>query len=353
MDLGRATRLVSAVIKADHGYQVSHWITVLRQRMDQLVSTPNTPEAQLPVAEAIEKLRAALASAMFEFSAEELADIEELTRIQPFDEEIVIEIEDALAHNPATPAVARDAVTTMENARVGVFTLLQSLASVAGDLRWNQEELKEWDAEVGFKIPRDLFSNEFDKLIGEFRFLRRFLSDICEVEGESLADVQLASLSTTDPLIVLGVVVVVAERIGKLTTWALASWKTFEEIRKIREETRKLKSFSEEEVEKIFGDKIRTEVDAVIREKATELAANVPEPARRNELESALGLHLKEFIGRIERGMTVEVKLLVNPTGQDGAESEETTENGGGYTSLRFPPPSPNPVLMITQQGGV
>lgn len=353
MDISRAIRLMSHLREVDQSESVSRLLTDLRQRMDQLVSSPTDSGTQTSVVEASRKLRQAIAAAISRFSPEELSNAHELATFDLFAPEIVAKFEQTLTENPATPAVARDVVANAEAERAKVLGLMQDVISAGGDLGWGDyEEAADWEAEVGFKIPREIFSNEFDRLIGEFRFLRRFLSNVAEIEDQSLSDVKLASLSTTDPLIILGVAVVVAERIGKITKWALECWKTVEEIRKIREETRKLKSFSPDEVEAIFGDKIRAEVQASIDQKAKEIAASVADAGRRNELENSFAIHLKEFLGRIERGMTVEIRLLTAPVEHEADDNQEVEDFDDVVASLKFPPPSPNPVLQITQQDG-
>jgi len=354
MDLSRAMRLLAKLRDEDQTTGVARYLATLRQRMDQLASSPADTNAQTAVVEDASKLRQALAIANVRFSPEELAHATQLVGLNLFKPDMVDQFEEALAQNPATPAVARDFLTKIEQQRDAAANHVQHILSSGKELGWtNDEQEGEWEAEVGFKIPRDLFSNEFDRLIGEFRFLRRFLSNIAEIEGKALADIQLASLSTTDPLIVLGVAVVIAERVGKITKWALDCWKTLEEIRKIREETRKLKSFTEEEVEHIFGDKIRSEIDLAIEQKSKELASAVAENGRRHELENSFAMHLKEFLGRVERGMTVEIRLLASPAEPAGDDGDNETEAFQEMaSSLRFPPPSPHPVLQITQQDG-
>lgn len=354
MDLTRATRLMSRLIEVDQSVGVSRNISNLRQRMDQLISNPTDPATQTGVVEATRELRQALAVATELFSPEELANASELVRLAVFDPGIVNEFEKSLAANVATPAAARDLIAAVERDRSAKLELMHSVTSAASDLGWASDEANaDWDAEVGFKIPREIFSNEFDRLIGEFRFLKRFLSNVAEVEGQSISDVQLASLSTTDPLVVLGVAVVIAERVGKIAKWGLDCWKTVEEIRKLREETRKLKSFTDEEVESIFGDKIRAEIDTAIELKSKELTAGVKDKGRRNELENSFSMYLKEFLGRIERGMTVEIRLLASPPDDVEAEDAATAaEFAEVAASLAFPPASPDPVLQITQQDG-
>jgi hypothetical protein len=105
-------------------------------------------------------------------------------------------------------------------------------------------------------------------------------------------------------------------------------------------------------VESIFGNKIRAEIDTAIAAKAKELAAGVKDKGRKNELENSFSMHLKEFMGRIERGMTVEIRLLCAPQEDEAEADKAAAEFEEVAASLTFPPPSSDPVLQITQQDG-
>lgn len=115
-----------------------------------------------------------------------------------------------------------------------------------------------------------------------------------------------------------------------------------------------MKAISEAEIEKFFGDKIRKEIDSAVSKKVKELVTSVDETGRRNELSNALARHLQELLGRIERGMTVEVRFIEH---QEQGELDEEQEQARSdinelASALKFPPASPSPVLQITRHEG-
>ena len=174
-----------------------------------------------------------------------------------FSSNSVERIEGSLRENPAAPATAVTEQQTISAARDQAFGHLRQFLNTAEALGWAAAETHPWEAEVGFLIPRSLFENEFDGLLSELRYLRRFLAHLSELQGGSMSDVKLSGLSTTDPLFLLGVGYWLAKEVGSLTAWGLDQWKKVEDIRKIRAETAKLKAFTADDVETIFGSKIR------------------------------------------------------------------------------------------------
>lgn len=283
MDIARIIELARLATEIDESAKVTQVASELNQHLSQLASNPADQGAQTSVARSMQSLKDSLEQAHFHLSPDETELIGELAGAPIFENYLVTSVEKSLQENPATPAIARDLLMTLTQERDQAFAHFRQFISTSNSLGWDIREIEEWEAEVGFQIPREIFQNEFDGLIGEFRFIRRFLAHLSEVSGSSMSDVKLARLSTTDPLVLLGVGFVVARQVGTITKWALDQWKTVEEIRKIRAETTKLKSFSAEEVDKIFGDKIREELKLGVEEQVKLLTANVKPAARRNE----------------------------------------------------------------------
>lgn len=354
MDIQRAIRLARLAETTDATAEVSKSATDLRHRLDELAGNPSDTNFQTNAAHAVDRLKGAFETALLGLSPEEVEQIAVVAGAPLFTPSFVDEVELELRDSPATPATARDRLVALLGAREGAFANLRQFLTTAEALGWDGEELTEWTAEVGFKIPRALFDNRFDGLLGELRYLRRLLSHISEAHGESVQDIRLSGLSTTDPLIVLGVSYVLAKEIGGLTAWALAQWKTVEEIRKLRADATKLPHFGEEEIEAFFGSKLRKQLDEGIKEEVARQVIAVRPAARKNELKNALTIDLREFLARIERGLTVEVRLL----NEAGVETNEDDEVGGEgnegaaefrsiAAGLKFSPPTDLPLLQI------
>src|SRR3546814_17998548 len=84
-----------------------------------------------------------------------------------------------------------------------------------------------------------------------------------------------------------------------------------EEIRKLRAETSKHKSFTEEEIEGFFGEKIRKTIDDNVSAKVTELLGPADGRAgRREEQRTDLTWTLEYILSRVSRGMTVDIRII-------------------------------------------
>lgn len=353
MDVRRIITLAGAALEVDKDAGVTKSLAMVGQRLNELSSNPSDQSTQLNSAQAMTDLRNAILVAQASFSPDELEQLGELTGVSLFSSESLDRIENSLRENPAAPATALNEQQTVGGERDQAFAHLRQFLNTAEALGWTVLEAHPWEAEVGFLIPRSLFENEFDGLIAELRYLRRFLAHLTELEGGSMSEVKLSGLSTTDPLFLLGVGYMLAKKVGSLTAWGLDQWKKVEEIRKIRAETTKLKAFSAEEVEAIFGSKIKEEIAAGIDEKVAELVAGVKPAARKNELANGLRKDLSEFLGRLERGLKVEVHLI---GGLEPTEADETPDQSADQelrrisSELNYPPPSTDPILKITHQ---
>jgi hypothetical protein len=351
MDVRRIISLAKAALEVDKDTEVTKSLATVGQRLNELSSSPSDQSTQLNSAQAMTELRNAILVAQASFSPDELEQLGELTGVPLFSSELLDRIENSLRENPAAPATALTEQQKIGGERDQAFAHLRQFLSTAQALGWTIPEAHPWEAEVGFLIPRSIFENEFDGLIAELRYLRRFLAHLNELQGGSMSEVKLSGLSTTDPLFLLGVGYMLAKEIGSLTAWGLDQWKKVEEIRKIRAETAKLKAFTAEDVETIFGSKIKEEIAAGIEEKVAELVAGVKPAARKHELGNGLRKDLSEFLGRLERGLKVEVHLIggLEPTDADETPDQSAEQELRRISSeLIYPPPSADPVLKIT-----
>lgn len=103
--------------------------------------------------------------------------------------------------------------------------------------------------------------------------------------------------------------------IAKTVKWALGVWKDVEDIRLVRAQTSQIKSFKPDEVEKIFGAKIKEEVQLAVDTKLKELFASRPKDGkeRDNELKQEIKFSLEYILAGIERGLVIEVRHLPPP----------------------------------------
>jgi hypothetical protein len=172
-----------------------------------------------------------------------------------------------------------------------------------------------------------------------------------EIAIGSTEPVEVHQISTSDPVLFLGMSTATIVMFGKIVTWALDTWKKVVEIKKIRAETQKSPLFSEEEVKLIFDKKIEDIIRGSIMEKVNELLpTSGGSTGRVNELRTDLTWALESVLTRVERGMTVELRFLPPPQRADaaptpGQQSVETLQEIA--SKLVFPPAEVSPILPL------
>lgn len=327
----------------------------LQRTIDSLANLAGNPadgNNQQNVRSALDNLANRLSDVHAELSEADATRLEELGAGGLFPADLYEGIAAHFNANMGTPAVSQNHVQQILNSRNEVLQNFQTVIDVAEVRQWEADEDVEGAAEVGFTVPRAIFDNKLKGLTKELEWINRLMSSVTEASTGEHEDFQVSRLSTSDPTIYIIASYAVAHTFGKLVTWALGTWKSVEEIRHLRAETAKLAAFKPEEVETIFGDKIKQQVAEQIEAQATGLTSGVTNEGRRNELHTSLSMLLEQFLQRIERGMTVEIRLIGQ---QDVAVEGEAADDGSTRfdletlaASLNFPPASAAPVLNLS-----
>jgi hypothetical protein len=125
-----------------------------------------------------------------------------------------------------------------------------------------------------------------------------------------------------------------------------------EDVRRVRAETRKLSAFTEKEVDDIFDKKIKSTITGAIEAQTKTLLTQVnTEGGRVYEQGGHVKRALESILARVERGMTVEIRVLP-PEGSPvpGGRPDEAA----AFTALRsiapnliFPKPDQSPILPL------
>lgn len=353
MDAAVLRGLLEKVLRYEKEFKVQLYLEQARDAISNMAGAPQEPTYQTAFAEALHSLRSSVENFSSALSPPEWDRLGEINCREEFSSDLISRIDESIIENPATPAVVRDLLTEMVDDRNreidNLSRLLKSLIYYGFFDHLNKSE----NAQVGFKIPREIFDNNFSSFIGELSFIKKFIRLVSEAEGENPDEVSVGALSTSDPLVWLIVGYGVAKTIAGITDWCLETWKKVEDIRNVRAQTAKLKSFSAEEIENIFGEKIVKEIDSAIDEKIAALTLSVTDKARANELQNGLRATLKQFLARIERGLTVDVRYLPAPLaeGHSEAETEDREERKSemnlAASKLNFPRPAGDPIFRL------
>jgi hypothetical protein len=197
-----------------------------------------------------------------------------------------------------------------------------------------------------------MFKNHLENLISELGTINRIIRIFSEIATGKPEPVEVDEISTSNPIFFFGLDPATIAMIGASVSWVLATWKQVEDIRKVRAETAKLNPFTPDEIEKFFGTKIKESVKSEVEKQAEKLLETISDNGgRRNELRNGLEWALDSLLARVERGMTVEIRLLPPPV---AAEEGKTPEVPAAFQDLQqivpqllFPSAKGEPVLKL------
>lgn len=353
MDASILSALVSKVLKGEKEFQIQTHLEAVRDALSNMANAPQDPTYQKYFSESFKNLKSGMISLDNVLSPGDRDRLFDIFTNKEFSQDLIKEISEAISENAATPLVLRDTVTKISDDRSKELVHLRSLLSQLTYYHLTPEENDDEQAQVGFKLPREIFSNNFSGLIDELNFLKRFIRLIAEAEGGNPDEIEVGTISTTDPVFWLVVAYGVAKSIGKTTTWCLDTWKKIEDIRNVRAQTSKLSAFKPEEVEAIFGEKIKQQVEKAIDKKVLEMTSNVKDQPRSNEIKNGLRPALRQFLARVERGLTVDIRYLPRqPQEGDSAEvlgevSQKQAEMQEVASKLIFQRPEGEPILEL------
>lgn len=354
LNTNKLRELVERILQVEAKANTQTALHQLANALASLASSPQNADYQTQLATAIKLFANSTDKFQTAFSPTDYERVLELSQ-DGFSPIMLEEIIATISENAMSPTVANNFVQNLHDTRNEVFTRLRELQTTLDYFNFGYVEPESGHAELGFQIPRDLFSNSLPGFIKELRDLELIIKFFSEAELGQYEPAQIGSISTTDPLVFVGMAEPVAKAIGLAVSWAVATWLGVEKIRKLRAETAQLKSFTEDEVENIFGTKIKQEIKAAVDSKVAEIVANSKAPqAQRPELEAHLTKALEALLAKIERGMTVELRIGPPPADDNIADDEQDAAQSRQelidiQASLVFPKASDNPILAIPE----
>ena len=351
MNAARLRELADLLITVKSQFNLQSILQQLLTDLNQITSNPAQPQFQTQFAQNLGTFRAKWKQMVEAFSPAQAKLLNEIGAGPYFLEDIPAEIEKEAKDNNITPAVIRDKVQNIISAREQYLAAIRDLRDRLKTIGIEAYQLEPGSAEIGLLLPRDLFDNELSGLVKELHTLNRIIRAFSEIAVGKAEPVEVHQISTSDPVFFFGLDPATIALLGGAITWAIATWKNVEEIRKIRADTQKIKSFTPEEVEDIFGKKIQKEIAIAIDQKVDELIPATDGAGRRHEQRNDMKWALESILGRVERGMTVEIRFLPPPASKEG---EIESQKSATFDALKevtprllFPAADPTPVLKL------
>lgn len=351
MNTDKLRELVDRIHEAESKIDTQGNLGNLVNALTNLVSQPQNAEFQTALSQALKKFSASMQSFEHAFAPRDYLRVVELSE-EAFALTIPNEIEQAVLENAMTPNVVAGVAQKILSKRTEVFSRLKELRGSLEYFDFGYVEAADGKAEVGFQIPRELFDNNLPGFIKELREIEMITKFFSEAAIGQYEPAEVGSISTTDPLIFLALAEPVATYIGAAVVWALGVWYSVEKIRNLRAQTAQLQSFTPKEVEDFFDSKIKTEIQTAVAAKVEEVLTEGKAPAKRKgELTTQLTWALESILAKVERGMTIELRIAPPPI---DVEEDEEAEPGRQQLlaiqeQLVFPKASDNPVLAIPE----
>ncbi len=311
MNVERLHEIVSFLRQKDSELRLQSQLNSLNSYLSALANQPQNQSQQTNVSSALNDLFTSFEEFEKAINPAQAVLIEEINGKPYFSSLLPQQIKVQLAENSITPAVVASEVSSLTSDRQAYLNKLVEVENGLETLGIVREEPKPGDVELGVLIPRNLFENHLGHLAQELATLNRIIRVFLEITTGTGQEVEVRQISTSDPTFFLGIPVVTLLKIGFVTDWLTKKWKEIEEIRKLRAETKKL---GIEEAVTAYDHRIEELVQSNIQEMKTELIKEYKgEKGRKHELENSLEWALNSLIARIERGLTIEVRVLAPP----------------------------------------
>jgi hypothetical protein len=351
MDASRLRETLDLLLHREAEVNMQGRLTDLVNSLSQLVSNPQQPQFQTSVSAALDQLRSANAAMRVGFEPSQVETLEQIGARPFFLDDLPEEIATLVQLNPMSPAVVHQRVNQIVADRQAYLTTISELRDRLQLVGVFASKLQPGDAEVGFRIPRELFDDNLDGLIGELREIRFIIRSFAEVATGAAEPIIVREISTTDPLFFFGMTASTVAMIGRATCWVLETWKQVEEIRKLRVETQRLGIAREKDLLDILDKSVTEKIEATIKARVRELVPDESD-GRPKELQTHMTLALQSMFARVERGMSIEIRFLppsvaaetevtASPTSMSFATLAEIAPN------LAFPPTLGTPILHL------
>lgn len=321
MNLRLFGELVANLLSNDTALNVQTNFENFSTNFLSLANNPANADVQKTYKDAFSIFSASLSSLSSRIDGRTLERIDTLGGRKWFSVELVEGIKLIISENALTPSLAHEEIAKLVTERSEFLSTLTDIRSSFDRLGLKPYEVDTDNPEVGFEIPRDIFGNTLIGLQKELRQLYVIIKTFQKATNSPTEPIELKTLSTSDPLIMLAIGYLALKEIGKGVTWALNTINTVNQIRDASSKTIAIDAIPENEVQEFFKPHVEKAINKAIQEKKAELLEAVDTEQHR-ELSSELETALRLLYARIERGMKVELRVELPPPPPEGEDGE-------------------------------
>lgn len=367
MNTERLLELVNVLLRHDQKKNIQKTLATLQNQITNLANNPQDSATQVAVSEQIEKLRTDLAELESKYTPAFLKRMDEIEARPYFTTALVERVSASLIANAMTPAVVQTEIGEISSERNKLLSDLKSTQDSLKELGFAEDGLDVGEAEIGFQIPRNLFSNELPEFTSELNQLTFVIRGFSEASGNAGEPIELRTMSTSDPIIFLKLGLETIKLLGRAISWGLSQWEKVAKIKSVRDQAAGLSDTDNGESKEIdevlahFEKLIEKTVKEEVRREAARIAAEaeIGDAGRERELATHLGKSLEWIMAKVERGVTAEIRLSPPPPAEEEElDGNEERPQAGEHQQLfmelqeiqkqlHFPDPSGDPLLQL------
>lgn len=348
MDTGRLVNVIEQLILEEADLGIQRLLNAARVAIQGLANNPSDQNAQIIVQQSLDDLGRPIANLRYEKDPIFASYVKTIGGERFFSQEMANEIRESISNNGMTPAVSLRDFEQLIGERQNFLTTLQNFVESSRNLQIGADKIAPGETQIGFRVPRELFHNELKGWTNELNEIRHIIRPFSEVATGGAEPIHVGEISSSDPIVFLILNASTVALLAKAVSWSLDQWKKVEEIRKLRAETRKLSAETGGKFDDM-ADAMEVRAREIVTQEIDDFAKLlVPvsgKAGRSHELRTDMVRALTSLAARIERGVTVEIKLLA----PDMPDENDSTLEGleAVIPALRFPGAAAAPILAL------
>jgi hypothetical protein len=347
MDIQRVHQTISFMLDEDRKLAIQQTLEQLAGMLGNLQSQPNLPQFQTQAVSLRDQLAEKMRQLEGQVTPALAARIAELGSQEYFSPALSEEIEYEMQRNAMAPAVIAAKVNDLKTKRKDLLGRLESLRSAMDYFHVAESDLQPGDADIVFLVPRSLFNGHLEELTKELSEINGIIRVFSEAVTGGPEPVEVRRISSSTPTFFFHIRAETIEVIGRTVTWLITTLKSILDLRKLRQDAEKVLG-KEEDLKAMFDKKIEERIDDAVKKRTQEILEGYTngDTGRRNELGIALDLAQKKLLVRIERGMSVEVRVVL-PEVSSGQQTEIYTKLLDVSHNLEIPAIEGPPILKL------
>ena len=320
--------LIRRILEIDPNNKVQHALARVVAAVDSLAKGKN-PTTASSASAALSQAIQVTGEVLGNLTATQRREVTSLNADRYFSDMLVSELAELANQVEAAPTVANATLKQLTEERGKFVDGLRVTVRTFDTLRISGDEPEPGSAELEVLIPRDLFDNDLRLFQRELDVLYKIVWPFYELNNETVERIEIRTISTSDPFLVLRVTAAVAIALGTAVKLCLDILNGAYGLRQAMREARGSRMVDDETITKIEQG-IQDRLEMRIAEISEQTMRNFNgEEGRRNELESQANRSISLLIERLDHGMQIVPRITAADPDQDSNGYARVPARGG------------------------